>query len=175
MFRETVNVCSKLSVLTSRMRTGVPTGTFSRPPSSSPFSVGTPSNVCATNAMSKAGLPVAWLDHDHAEQAAPHLLRGDLVGVVPERPDLVRPEAVGVGLARQHCVLCHAGDAVLSVRNVDAVPVDGHALGDVVVAEHDLHQVALPDAEFRARRGPVVGQRVHDAPRREADLGSSSQ
>ena len=55
MFPQTVNVCSELSVLTSRMRTGVPTGTFSRPPPSSPFSVGIPSNVCAANAMSRPG------------------------------------------------------------------------------------------------------------------------
>ena len=111
------------------------------------------------------------LDDDHAEEAAPDLLRGDLVRVVPERSELLRAEAVRVALAGQDGVLRDAGHAVLGVRHVDAVPVDRDAVVDVFVPEDDLDEVALPDAELRPGRPPVERQRVHDAPGREANVG----
>ena len=89
---------------------------------------------------------VAGKDDERAEQAADHLLVGDLVGVVPERPDLVGDEPVGVLAALGHGVLGHPGDAVLGIRHVDAVPVQGDAVLDGGVA-----QVAPRRARPRSR------------------------
>ena len=70
--------------------------------------------------------------------------------VVPERPDLLRAKAVDVALARQDGVLSDARDAVLGVRHVHPVPVDGHALGDVAIHERHLDEVALAHAQLRS-------------------------
>ena len=118
------------------------------------------------------GLLRARLDDDHAEETAPDLLRRDLVRVVPERPDLLCAESVRVARAGQDGVLRDAGHAVLGVRHVDAVPVDRDAVLDVVVPEDDLHEISLRDSKLWAGRLPVERQRVYDAPRREADVGS---
>ena len=67
-------------------------------------------------------------------------------------PTCVGAEAVDVALAREHGVLGHTGDAVLRVRDVDAVPVDRDALVDVLVRERHLDEVALLDAQLRAGR-----------------------
>jgi hypothetical protein len=73
------------------------------------------------------------------------------VRVVPERPDLLGAETVDVALAGEHRVLGHARDAVLRVRDVHAVPVDRHALGDVLVSEGHFDEVPLAHAELRPR------------------------
>ena len=116
-----------------------------------------------------AGRARARLDDEHAEEAAPDLLRGDLVRVVPERPDLLRSESVGVALAREDGVLRHAGHAVLGVRDVDAVPVDRDALLDVLVPEHHFDVVALSHAKLRAWRSAVERQSRDRPTRRQAD------
>ena len=56
------------------------------------------------------------LDHERAVQSAAHLRGRCLVGVVPERSDLVSAEPVGVAPARRDRILRHAGDAILAVR-----------------------------------------------------------
>ena len=94
---------------------------------------------------------VAGKDDERAEQAADHLLVGDLVGVVPERPDLVGDEPVGVLAALGHRVLGHPGDAVLGIRHVDAVPVQGDAVLDRGVAQVHLDELALGRGDGRAR------------------------
>ena len=65
-------------------------------------------------------------------------------------PTCSGPEAVDVAAAGLDRVLRDAGDAVLRVRDVKAVPVDRHAVVDVLVDERDLDEVALPDAELGA-------------------------
>ncbi len=86
----------------------------------------------------------AWrLDDEGAEQSPPHLARGDLVAVVPERADLLRAEPVGVALAGRDGVLSDAGDTILCIRHVDAVPVDRYALIDVLVSEDHLDEIPL--------------------------------
>ena len=74
-------------------------------------------------------------DHEGAEQSADHLFVRDLVGVVPERPDLVGDEAVRVLAALFDRVLGDPGHAVLGIRHVDAVPVQGDAVLDGGVAQ----------------------------------------
>jgi hypothetical protein len=84
-----------------------------------------------------------WRDDEGAVEPLSHLVRRGLVGVVPERPDLVRAEAIGVAVAWRHGVLRDAGDAVLRVRDVHAVPVHRNAFFDVAVDERHLDEVAL--------------------------------
>src|SRR5512132_616172 len=91
--------------------------------------------------------------------------------VVPERPDLLRPEAVDVAAARLDGVLRHPGDTVLSVRDVEAVPVDRHAVADVLVDERDLDEVSLSDAKLRAGRTAVERPGVHLLARGEPHWG----
>ena len=100
------------------------------------------------------------VDDQRAEEPLPHALRGVLMRVVPERSDLLRPEAVHVAAARLDRVLRDAGDAVLRVRDVEAVPVDRHAVADVLVDERDLDEVASANAELRAGRAAVERPRV---------------
>ena len=169
---ETVNVCSKLSVLTSRRRTCVPTANLLPSEAFVPAQRRDAVERVRCENEVELGLLLARLDDDHAEEAAPDLLRRDLVRVVPERPDLLCAESVRVARPGQDGVLRDAGHAVLGVRHVDAVPVDRDAVLDVFVPKHDLHEVSLPDPKLRPRRLSVERQRVHDAPRREPDVGS---
>ena len=85
------------------------------------------------------------------------------MAVVPERPDLLGPEAVRVALSGEHRFCVTPATPSSRVRNVDAVPVDGHAVRDVLVHEHHLDEVALADAELGARRPPVERERVDGA------------
>jgi hypothetical protein len=102
-------------------------------------------------------LPTGGEDDEGAEQAAPHLGVRHLVGVVPERAGVLGEEAVDVVLAGAHRVLGDPGDAVLGVRHVDPVPVQGHPVGDVDVGQRDLHEVALVHLERRPGGGAVEG------------------
>ena len=136
VFRETVNACIELSVLIEPSANRRAERHLLRPTSSSrPLSVAIPSNVCATSTrVEDAGRPVARLDDDHAEEARarPPATRPGACGTRTSRPG---PRGSGTCRSRPaDCVLGHAGDAVLGVRNVDAVPVDRHALLDVLVA-----------------------------------------
>jgi hypothetical protein len=108
------------------------------------------------------------LDHERAEEPQLHALRGVLMRVVPERPVLLRAEAVDVAAARLNSVLRDAGDAVLRVRDVEAVPVDRHAVADVLVDERDLNEISLTDAKLRAGRPAVERPGVHLLARRES-------
>ena len=138
-------------------------------------SVGMPSNVCAMSTRSRSASERGGrLDDDRAEEPAPNLLRGRLVRVVPERADLLRAEAVHVALAGQDGILGHACDPVLGVRHVDAVPVDRHALLDVLVDQRHLDEVALAHAQLRSGRPAVEGQRVDWSARGELDRRSAA-
>ena len=101
------------------------------------------------------------IDDERAEEPLLHALGGVLMRVVPERPDLLRAEAVDVAAARLDGVLGDSGDAVFGVRDVEAVPVDRHAVADVLVDERDLDEVALTDAKLRAGRAAVERPGVH--------------
>ncbi len=104
------------------------------------------------------GLDGTPRQHDErAVETALDLVRRMLVRVVPVRARVRRAEAVDVRAARTHAVLRHAGDAVLRIREVDAVPVDRHAVADVPVHERRLDEVSLVD---RAARGPARGRRT---------------
>ena len=89
--------------------------------------------------------------------------------MVPERPDLLGAEAVHVTLARQDGVLRDAGHPVLGVRDVDPVPMDRHALVDVLVQQGYLDEISLAHAQLRPGRAAVEGQGVDRAARRELD------
>jgi hypothetical protein len=89
------------------------------------------------------GVGDSRLDHHRAEEAAAHLLVRDLVRVVPVRAGILGDEAVDVLTALLDGVLRDPGHAVLGVGHVDAVPVQGRAVGDRLVDERDLDQVAL--------------------------------
>ena len=108
---------------------------------------------------------LGWLDDEDAEEAPPDLLRRDLVRVVPERSYLLDPESVRVALAGEDSVLRDAGDPILGVRDVHAVPVDRHPFLDILVLEHHFDVVALSHTKLRPRRHAVEGQRL-DAPTR---------
>ena len=125
--------------------------------------------VCDQHAIEVVLRRAGRLDDERAEEAAADLLRGRLVRVVPERPDLLRAKAVDVTLAGRDGVLRHACDAVLGVRHVDAVPVDRHALCDVRVREGHLDEVALRHPELGPGRALVERQRVDLAARGELD------
>ena len=96
--------------------------------------------------------PGAWsrqgLDHERSVQATTYLARRRLVGVVPERPDLVGAEAVDVASAGRYSILGDTGDAVLGVRQIDAVPVDGDALLDASVPQGHLDKIALANPQL---------------------------
>jgi hypothetical protein len=109
------------------------------------------------------------VDDERAEQALPHLLVRDLVGVVPERAGLVGDEAGDVLAADGHGVLGDARDAVDRVGHVDAVPVQRDALLDGGVLEPDLDELALAGADDRARRGAVEGEAVDLLARRQRE------
>jgi hypothetical protein len=81
----------------------------------------------------ETGCTAARLDDKRTEKPAPDLFRGRLVCVVPERPNLSWPEAVDVPLPRKDGVLRDSRNTVVRVWNVDAVPVDRDAPGDVPV------------------------------------------
>jgi hypothetical protein len=75
--------------------------------------------------------------------------------VVPVGAGFFGHELVGEGLAGWHGVLGEAGDAVLSVRQVHAVPVQGGRLGQVI-DEGDLYAVAQGGSQLGPGDGPVV-------------------
>ena len=108
-------------------------------------------------------------DHERSVEALLHAVGGVLMRVVPEGPDLLRAEAVDVAPARRHRVLGHARNAVLGVRDVDAVPVDRHAVVDVLVDEGDLEELPALHADLGAGRAAVERPRVDLLPRGEAD------
>ena len=150
-----------------------PAATARRSTPSVEFTSGVPLSVWTATAMS-APRPLAarrwWrLDHERAVEAAAHLGGRRLVRVVPERPDLRGPEAVDVAPARRDGVLRHAGDAVLGVRQVDAVPVDRDAVLDVLVAQRHLDEVALADAQLGPGHGAVERERLDGPARCEPD------
>ena len=96
---------------------------------SQPLTVGVPSYTCRTASWSThVAVRRRRGDDQRAEQPALHLRVRDLVRVVPVRADLVGDEPVGVRLPDRHRVLRDAGDAVLGVGDVDAVPVQRHAV-----------------------------------------------
>ena len=76
------------------------------------------------------------------EEAADDLVVRDLVRVVPVGAARGEPPAVGVRPAGRHGVLGDAGDAVLRVRDVHPVPVQGDASLDVDVAQDHLDELA---------------------------------
>ena len=82
------------------------------------------------------------------------------MAVVPERADLLGAEPVDVPLARENGVLRHASDAVLGVRHVDAVPVNRHALVDVLVHDGHLDQFTLVYAQLGPGDAAVEGERI---------------
>ena len=92
-----------------------------------------------------------------------------LVRVVPEGADLLGAEAVDVAPPGQHCVLGDARHAVLRIRHVDAVPVDGDAVLDVAVPQCHLDEIALPHTQLGPGHGVAEGERVHRAARRQPD------
>jgi hypothetical protein len=77
------------------------------------------------------------------------------VGVVPKGARLFRAEAVGVALAGLDGVLGEAGNTVLGIGDIYAVPVDRNSRLDVFVDEDHLDQVALPSAQFWTGGFPV--------------------
>ena len=125
--------------------------------------------MCATATTSRSsasGVGAAGWTTSTPKSPLAHLLVGDLVGVVPVAPRLPGHEPVGVLLARPHGVLGDAGDTVLGVRHVDAVPVQRDPVGDVVVGQPHLEELALGDVDLGAGRGAVEGVPVLDlAPR----------
>ena len=99
-------------------------------------------------------------DHQRPEEPALDLGVRDLVRVVPVRADLVGDEPVGVRLPHRHRVLRDAGDAVLGVGDVDAVPVQGHAVRHRRVDQPDLDELPLHGVDHRAGRRVVDGVAV---------------
>lgn len=77
------------------------------------------------------------------------------MGVVPVRARILGDEPVDVPAADRDSVLGDAGDAVLGVRQVDAVPVQGGPVGHRVVEQGHLQQVALVGAQQRPGGGVV--------------------
>ena len=80
------------------------------------------------------------------------------MGVVPVRAGLGRLEAIREALTGRNGILRHTGDAVVTARHRDAVPVDRDAFGDVSIAKRDFHDVALGrldrrSAQFAVRPG----------------------
>ena len=73
-------------------------------------------------------------------------------------------------LAGTDGVLRHARDPVLGVRHVDAVPVQGDAVRDVLVVQTHLDEVADGRLDQRAGGGAVEGVALHGAAGRERDL-----
>ena len=84
-------------------------------------------------------------DHQRPEEPAGELVEGVLVGVIPVGPDVIGDELIDVRAAGPHCILGYPGDAVLRVRQAEAVPVDGGPVGQVVDQRHP-DPVALDDA-----------------------------
>jgi hypothetical protein len=93
----------------------------------------------------------AGRDHQSAEHPTLHLLVRHLVRVVPEGPHLLGAEPVDVRAAHRHGVLRHAGDAVHRVRDVDAVPVQGHPVRHRLVGQPYLDQLPLLGPDDRTR------------------------
>ena len=56
------------------------------------------------------------------------------MGVIPIRAGLGGLEPVGEAVAGRDGILRHTGDAVVTARHRDAVPVDRGAFGDVSIA-----------------------------------------
>src|SRR3954467_9984918 len=71
------------------------------------------------------------------------------MSVVPVRSHLVGTEPVDELLAGRHHILGHARRSVLPAGDVVAVPVHGHTVVDVGVAERDLDQIARGGGDRR--------------------------
>jgi hypothetical protein len=91
------------------------------------------------------------VDDEPAEEAALDLLVRHLVRVVPVGPGVRGDEPVDVLPTDRHGVLGDAGDAVLGVGHVDAVPVQRDPVRDGPVDQRHLDQLSLPRADHRAR------------------------
>ena len=114
------------SVLTTRTRTVDPAGT------STELVLGPAVQGALTRIQMEQRQPVDGrgrcpdrVDDERPEESAFHLLVRHLVRVVPVRPGVGGDEPVHVASADRDRVLRDAGDAVLGVRDVDAVPVEG--------------------------------------------------
>ena len=144
-----------LSVLTTRSRTSSPGCAASSLTPTTPLSVPAFAVLVQdrhlVDVRGTAG--VVGLHHQRPEQPPLDLDVGDLVGVVPVAARVVGDEAVDVGLAGHHGVLGDAGDPIGGVDQVDAVPVQGGSVGDVVVDQSHLDEVTLGDPQRRAGRG----------------------
>ena len=90
--------------------------------------------------------------------------------MVPEGADLLGAEAVDVAPPGQHRVLGDARHAVLRIRHVDAVPVDGDAVLDVAVPQCHLDEIALPHTQLGPGHGVAEGERVHRAARGDSRI-----
>ena len=101
------------------------------------------------------------------EQPPLHLLVGQLVRVVPVGPRVPGHEPVGVLLADGDGVLGDAGHAVRGVRDIHAVPVQRDPVGDGLVDQPDLHQLALPGPDGRPRSRAVECVALDDPARRQ--------
>ena len=71
--------------------------------------------------------------------------------VVPVAAGVLGDEPVDVPLAGHYGVLGDAGDSILCVGQVDAVPVRGDPIGDRVVDQRHLDQLALLGPNQRPR------------------------
>lgn len=94
------------------------------------------------------------IDDEHAVQPGVHLPLGIEVRVVPERARVTEREPVLEPLARRDGRL-HPGCAVHLPWHLDAVPVDGRRLVQLVV-EYDRQGVTDLRPDDRARRDTIV-------------------
>src|SRR5712691_9703897 len=88
------------------------------------------------------------------------------VRVIPARTGRPCLELVHESLARLHCLLCDAGDAVHRVWHVCAMPVDGRRLGERVLQD-DAETFALACEDRWAGDVTVVGHRADGLARRQ--------
>ena len=116
-----------------------------------------------------AGVGLGGLHDQRPEEPPDHLLVGHLVGVVPVAAGVVDDEPVDVVLADADGVLGDAGDAVLGVGDVDAVPVHADAVLDVLVVHAHLEQVTHGRLDRRAGGGAVERVPLDLATRLERD------
>ena len=108
------------------------------------------------------GLHIVVTHDQCTEQAAHDLLVPQLVRVVPVRPHLIGHEPVHEVLAGADRVLGNTRDAIHRVGHIHAVPVQSHAVCDVVVVHPHLDQLPLHRFDGRPRAHPIQGVAVDD-------------
>ena len=134
-----------------------------------------PSNVCTARVRSSCSASstrcAAWCHDECSEQSPAHTEVRRLVGVVPVGTHLIGAEPVDELIAGCHDVLGHARCAVFAARHVVAVPVQGHSVVDVGVAQCHLDQIARGGGDRRTGYLAVVGPCLDLTSGREPDAG----